>query len=190
MKNGLLTLVPDRADVRALFAGADPTRPTGVHFVSPTRFGAQVGAAIQRDFSRYLALALLVVLALVVAIFRDLGRILLALVPVATGLLVMFGVMGWLGIAFNLFNIVATVLVIGLCVDYGIFMVSKVTGASDAGADLSVLVSGLTTLAGFGVLVLARHPSLHSIGVTVLLGIGAAIPAALLVIPALRGERR
>jgi predicted RND superfamily exporter protein len=51
--------------------------------------------------------------------------------------------------------------------------------------DRAVLVSGLTTLAGFGALVLARHPALHSIGVTVLLGIGAAIPAALLVIPAL-----
>ena len=36
-----------------------------------------------------------------------------------------------------------------------------------------------------GALVMARHPSLHSIGVTVLLGISAAIPAALFVIPAL-----
>ena len=50
----------------------------------------------------------------------------------------------------------------------------------------AVLLAGLTTLAGFGALVLARHPALHSIGLTVLLGIGAAMPTALLVIPALR----
>ncbi|MDY0268432.1 MMPL family transporter [Trichloromonas sp.] len=189
VKSGMLTLVPDSAEARELFAGENPARPAGVHFVSPTGFGTEVGAAIQRDFSRYLLLSLLLVLALVVVIFRDRRRILLALVPVVTGLLAMFGIMGALDIPFNLFNIVATVLVIGLCVDYGIFMVGNGTGAGAAGVDLSVLVSGLTTLAGFGVLVLARHPALHSIGVTVLLGIGAAIPAALWVIPALRGER-
>lgn len=185
----LLTLAPDSAELRALFAGAEA--PPGVHLVSQAQFGATVGAAIERDFSRYLVLTLLVVGLLVIAIFRNLTRILLALVPVVTGLLVMFGVMGLCGIDFNLFNIVATVLIIGLCVDYGIFMVSKVSGENDSTADLSVLVSGLTTLAGFGILVLARHPALHSIGVTVLLGIGAAIPAALYVIPALhRGAQR
>ena len=35
---------------------------------------------------------------------------------------VMFGAMGVLGITINLFNIVASVLIIGICVDYGIFM--------------------------------------------------------------------
>jgi predicted RND superfamily exporter protein len=48
-----------------------------------------------------------------------------------------------------------------------------------------VLVSGLTTLAGLGALALAHHPTMKSIGVTVLLGVGGGIPAALLVIPAL-----
>ncbi|HAD04624.1 MAG TPA: transporter [Desulfuromonas sp.] len=183
----LLTLVPDTAAVRALFSGAGA--PTDGHLVSQARFGEIVGAAIKKDFSRYLVLTMVVVLVLVIAVFRDMKKILLTLVPVVTGLLVMFGVMGLCGIPFNLFNIVATVLIIGLCVDYGIFMVCKVSGESDGTADRSVLVSGLTTLAGFGVLILARHPAMHSIGVTVMLGIGAAIPAALLVIPALyRGE--
>jgi predicted RND superfamily exporter protein len=109
----------------------------------------------------------------------------LALVPVVTGLLSMLGIMGMLGIEFNLFNIVATILIIGLCVDYGIFMVCKITEGSDHAADRAVLVSGLTTLAGFGSLVLARHPAMHSIGVTVLLGIGFGIASALLVVPAL-----
>lgn len=183
----LLTLVPDTAEVRGLFSGANA--PTDGHLVSQARFGEIVSAAIKKDFSRYLILTLVVVLILVVAVFREIKKILLTLVPVVTGLLVMFGVMGLFGIPFNLFNIVATVLIIGLCVDYGIFMVCKVSGESDGTADRSVLVSGLTTLAGFGVLILAKHPAMHSIGVTVMLGIGAAIPAALLVIPALyRGE--
>jgi predicted RND superfamily exporter protein len=120
-------------------------------------------------------------------VFRRPKRILLALVPVVTGLLSMLGIMGTLGIEFNLFNIVATILIIGLCVDYGIYMVCKITEGLDHAAERAILASGLTTLAGFGSLVLAKHPAMHSIGVTVLLGIGFGIASALLVIPALHG---
>jgi predicted RND superfamily exporter protein len=122
---------------------------------------------------------------LLAVLFRRPGKILAALVPVVTGLVMMFGIMGMLGLTFNLFNIIAAILVIGLGVDYGIFMVHRQEEGIDRATGQAVLVSGLTTLAGFGALVLARHPALHSIGVTVLLGIGTAIPAALLVIPAL-----
>jgi uncharacterized protein len=108
---------------------------------------------------------------------------------VVTGLLVLFGAMGAIGLDFTLLNVMATILVIGLGVDYGIFMVCRLTEGYDHATDRAVLVSGLTTIAGFGALILARHPALHSIGVTVLLGIGAAIPAALLVIPAFHRER-
>ena len=57
----------------------------------------------------------------------------------------------------NLFNIIATVLIIGLCVDYGIFMVSHAGGETDPATSRAVLVSGLTTIAGFGVLAWWRH---------------------------------
>ena len=180
----VLTLVPDtprvvaalREDLRAL---------PGVRLVSQSHFGDSVGKAIIHDFTRYMALTSALVFALLVAIFRTPSRIMLAMVPVVTGLVCMLGIMGMLGLEFNIFNIAATILIIGLCVDYGIFMVCKLTEGSDHTTNRSVLVSGLTTLAGLGALALARHPSMHSIGITVLLGIGAGIPAALLVIPAL-----
>jgi predicted RND superfamily exporter protein len=64
-------------------------------------------------------------------------------------------------------------------------MVAKISHGLDLATQRAVFVSGLTTLAGFGALVMARHPALHSIGLSVLVGIGAAIPSALLVIPAI-----
>jgi predicted RND superfamily exporter protein len=118
-------------------------------------------------------------------LFRNLKKVLLSLIPVVTGILFMIGVMGSLGIAFNLFNVVAAILIIGLGVDYGIFMVTKMTQGLDDATEKAVFVSGLTTIAGFGALILARHPALHSIGLSVLIGIGAAIPAALVIIPAM-----
>ena len=180
----VLTLVPDNPKVLARLSGDLKDLP-GVQIVSQSRFGDQMGDAIVRDFSRYMWLTSLLVLAMVVALFRKPRRIMLVLVPVVTGLTCMFGIMGLLGVEFNIFNIAATILVIGICVDYGIFMVCRLAGESDPAATRAVLVSGLTTLAGLGALALARHPSMHSIGLTVLLGVGAGIPAALLVIPAL-----
>jgi predicted exporter len=64
-------------------------------------------------------------------------------------------------------------------------MIYRVTEGHDRSTDLAVLLGGLTTVAGIGMLVLARHPALHSIGITLLLGLAGAIPSALLVIPAL-----
>lgn len=180
----VLTLVPDRAELVALLA-SDLKGLPGVRLVSQSAFGDNVSRAIIKDFTRYMVVTSLLVLVLVIALFRKPSRILLVLVPVITGLICMLGCMGLFGIEFNIFNIAATILVIGLCVDYGIFMVCRLTEGSNHAAGRAVLVSGLTTLAGLGSLALARHPSMHSIGITVLLGIGTGIPAALLVIPAL-----
>jgi predicted exporter len=182
----VMTLVPDTPETIDSLTGRIEGIP-GVRLVSPARFGDDIGRTIRREFSWYIVLTLLLVLALVVAVFRRPKRILLALVPVVTGLVSMLGIMGMLGMEFNLFNIVATILIIGLCVDYGIYIVCKITDGLDHAAERAVLASGMTTLAGFGSLVLARHPAMHSVGVTVLLGIGFGIASALLVIPALHG---
>lgn len=183
----VLTLVPDTPALLATL-DADLQALPGVRLVSQSRFGDHVGAAIIHDFTRYLWVTSALVLALLIVVFRRPRRILLVLVPVVTGVICMLGIMGMLGVEFNIFNIAATILIIGLCVDYGIFMVCRLSEGSDHTANRAVLVSGLTTLAGLGALALARHPSMSSIGITVLLGIGSGIPAALLVIPALCGK--
>jgi predicted exporter len=185
----IMTLVPDTRETTVVFDGIKETMPF-IRMVSQNRFKTYMGRSISRDFFGFLAKASLVVVILVGFFFHNLKKVLLALVPVLTGVLVMAGIMGWFGIGFNLFNIIATLLVIGLSVDYGIFMVCQLSDNVRHHTELAVLVSGLTTLAGFGALALARHPALNSIGVTVLLGIGAAIPAALWVIPAFYPSER
>ena len=180
----VLTLVPDTPEIAALLNHNDFNR-SGIQFASQNQFRQTISKAIADDFIHFILKASAVVILLLCLFFRNLKKVLLALIPVVTGMLFMVGVMGGLGIAFNLFNIVAAILIIGLGVDYGIFMVSIISQGLDATTQRAVFVSGLTTLAGFGALVLARHPALHSIGLSVLVGISAAIPSALLVIPAM-----
>ncbi|MCK5912956.1 MAG: MMPL family transporter, partial [Desulfuromusa sp.] len=184
----LLTLIPDRPELVSALVDEFSQFP-GINLVSQQRFSQQLSQEIGADFSRFISLAGIAVVILLLLLFRRLPEVLLALLPVLTGLLVMFGGMSWLGLEMNLFNVVASILIIGLGVDYGIFMVCHGQQEEDLASSRAILISGLTTLVGFGALVLAKHPALHSIGLTVLLGISAAVPTAVLVIPAFRPKR-
>jgi predicted exporter len=179
----VLTLVPDTPQVAALFS-KNKKLPFAARFVSQSGFNQTISRAMIKNFFQYIITASLVILVFLILLFHKAGKVLCAMIPVITGLLFMFGVMGWKGIEFNLFNIIATILVIGLSVDLGIFMVSRISGGDEANTGLAVLLGGLTSLVGMGALTLARHPALYSIGITVLLGMCGAIPSALLVIPA------
>jgi predicted exporter len=184
----LVSLLPDRPEVIEALQAQLAAIP-GVTLVSQARFGRQLSSEIATDFRQFILSAGLAVLLLLILLFRRVSSVLLASLPVVTGLLVMFGVMARLGLELNLFNVIASILIIGLGVDYGIFMVCHAEQEQDLASSKAILISGLTTLVGFGALVLAEHPALHSIGITVLLGIGAAVPTAVLVIPAFRPKR-
>jgi predicted RND superfamily exporter protein len=75
--------------------------------------------------------------------------------------------------------------VLALSVDYGVFMTARLGGAVSAETERAVLLSGLTSLSGFGALLLARHPALFSLGLTVSLGLFAALISALVLLPCL-----
>ena len=182
-----MTLVPDTKQIIDLI-DRDRGRPAGVHLVSQGRFREIIGRALTDNFVRYIVLAFVVIIVSVSILFRSVKKVLLALLPVVTGLLLMFGAMGFLGIEFNLFNIVASVLVISLGVDLGIFMICNLSEGYEHTANLGILLGGLTSFVGLGALTLARHPAISSIGVTVLLGLLGVIPSALFVIPALYGK--
>jgi predicted exporter len=62
--------------------------------------------------------------------------------------------------------------VVSMGVDYGVFL-GEVRGDPQAlrATWLAVLVSGLSTILGFGMLALSDHPSLRSIGLAAGLGV-------------------
>ncbi|WP_031388630.1 MMPL family transporter [Desulfonatronum thiodismutans] len=190
-RTAILTLIPDEPALHALL-------PSETRLVSQTLLGQHIAAALHRDMTRFLLAAGVFVVLMTAILFRDPRRMLQALTPALAGLSALIVVVTLLNIPFNLYSVAATFLVLGLGVDYGIFMAMRHdTQRNSLGTDLgtgldtaldtewAVLVSGLTTLLGFGALVLADHPALHSIGLTVLIGIAAAIPAALFVVPSL-----
>jgi hopanoid biosynthesis associated RND transporter like protein HpnN len=133
----------------------------------------------------------LIAIALIVMIhFRSLVAVVLALIPVGLGTLWLAGLMGWLKMPFNPANIMTLPLVIGIGVTNGIhilnrFAEERTPGILARSTGKAVLVSGLTAIAGFGSLILAKHQGIHSLGVIMAIGIATCMIAGLTFVPAL-----
>ncbi|MFW5488900.1 MAG: MMPL family transporter [Desulfovibrio sp.] len=182
----VMTLLPDTAQLTRMFT-PEVEQKLNARLVSGSRFREMLGEAMRRDVVRFGSTAFVAIALLTALLFRNMRKTLLALLPVGIGVTAVLGAMEIAGHSLNLFHIVSIPLVMGLGADYGIFMVCRRRAQFNHGTERAVLVSGLTTLAGFGSLTMARHPALFSIGLTVLTGISAAMLTALLLVPRLDG---
>ncbi len=137
------------------------------------------------------ALYALIAIALLVFLhFRKISCVVLALIPVAIGSIWMVGMMGVLGIPFNPANIMTLPLVIGIGVTNGIHILNRFAEelhpsilARSTGK--AVLVSGLTTIAGFGSLIVAKHQGIESLGWVMATGTATCMFVGLTFLPAI-----
>ena len=180
----IITMLPDNKLVTDYYT-PQKEKELGVRLVAQSRFKSALEQEMKRDIIKFISRSGLLVTVLILGLFRNLRRAALALFPAVFGVTVTFGLLGLLQIPLNIFHIVALPLVIGLGADYGIFMVFQEIRKPSPWTAKAVKISGLTTLAGFGVLIFAKHPSLHSLGATVAIGITAALCCAVFVLPQL-----
>jgi hypothetical protein len=109
---------------------------------------------------------------------------------VAIGTIWMVGFMGWFGIPFNPANIMTLPLVIGIGVTNGIHILNRFAEEQQPSilaksTGKAVLISGLTTVAGFGSLILAKHQGIQSLGYVMAVGTATCMTAGLTFLPAL-----
>jgi hypothetical protein len=155
-------------------------------------FGTLEGLkAMQQGFAWAGLYALIVIVIVLAADFRTLTNTLLALAPLAIGTLLTLGVMGILGVALNPANMIALPLIVGVGVDNGVhvlhdylsrrrrhnYSLARTTG-------IGIAVSALTTILGFGTLMVANHRGLVSLGLVLTLGVTFCMVAALMLLPA------
>jgi len=83
------------------------------------------------------------------------------------------------GTPIHILHLIGLILVMGMGVDYGIFVWDSAGSRDDTCATMqSLLLSALTTIFVFGVMGLSAHPVLHAIGRTTALGIALAFVLA------------
>ncbi|PYJ62369.1 MAG: RND transporter [Verrucomicrobia bacterium] len=122
--------------------------------------------------------------------FRSTTCVILSLLPVGVGTIWMVGFMGWFDIPFNPANIMTLPLVIGIGVTSGIHILNRFAEerkpsilAKSTGK--AVFVSALTTIVGFGSLMLAKHQGIASLGCVMAVGTTTCMVAALTFLPAI-----
>ncbi|MCF8068335.1 MAG: MMPL family transporter [Desulfobacterales bacterium] len=138
-------------------------------------FVSKILELILSEFVKLGSLALFSTILLLSIYTGNLFRTIRFFLPLAQAIIFTFGFMGWFNIPLNLMAVLVIIFVFGLVVDYSLFLghasFRSQNEVSHAGS--AVTVSALTTLFGIGALLFARHPALHNIGFTALLGIGS-----------------
>lgn len=173
----LLPDVPELLEIKSF--------PPGVLLLSPMQVADDINSSVSADFTRLGYTAFFVVIVLLSLFFRRPVDIFIASVPMLTALGCIMLCLGLWGRPLNLFAVCVLPLVLGLCVDYGTFMLHFLHGKLGQCTRKSILLSGLSTLSGFASLLLADHPALFSLGLTVSLGLVVAIPTTLWLLPKL-----
>jgi hypothetical protein len=145
---------------------------------------------LKRSYEQAAQYSLIAIILLVLFHFRSALCVALALMPVGVGFLWLGAIMVAFDIPLNPANIMTLPLVIGIGVTNGIHILNRFAEEQTPNilarsTGKAVLVSGLTTIAGFGSLTLAKHQGIQSLGYVMSIGLTTCMLAGLTALPAL-----
>jgi hypothetical protein len=147
---------------------------------------------MERAYKQGTLYAIVVVTVITALTIRRWRETLLALVPLGLGLLWTLGLMVFFDLKLTLGNVFGIPLILGAATEFGSNIVLRfVEGQAHDGpliarsTVMAVLVNGLTTIVGFGSLMLAHHRGIFGLGLLLTLGMVTSLTAALTVLPVL-----
>lgn len=164
--------------------------PLGGHVTGMPLLEEQLRKLLERDLLRITLASLGLVVLLLFAYYRRLRPVVVVLLPLSLAW-VLFGTsLVVLGIPLHLYNLLAVPLVIGYGIDDHIFLVHRYQVSGDirsslATAGRAIVLTTLSTVAGFLALLIAHFPGLRQFGLSGALAVLLCLLAALLVLPAL-----
>jgi predicted RND superfamily exporter protein len=151
----------------------------------------QAGVSIEGGFRSASLLAVGALLILLFIDFRSIRYTLLAVAPLGVGVLWMWGSMSFLGMDYNFANVIAFPLTLGIGIASGVHILHRYRQEGERNivavvqhTGMAIFLSAATTMAGFGSLALAQHQGAASLGVLLLVGVGACLVTATLLLPA------
>ena len=149
-------------------------------------------AAMKRGFQGAALYALGAIVLVLALDFRSLRYTLLALTPLALGVAAALGILGLVGIPLNPANMIAFPLILGVGVENGVHVLHDFLARSRktpytlrCATGRGILVAALTTILGFGTLMIAQHRGQVGLGFTLSLGVTCCMLASLVFLPAL-----
>ena len=151
---------------------------------------------LARDAAYTLVLAAIIILLLLFIMEGSITKGFLVFTPLTFGLIWTMGTMGWLGIKLSIATVGLGAMILGLGVEYGVFMLTRYKEERSKGKNQleslkvavpgvgsAILGSGGTTIVGFLALTLSIMPMMQHLGISLALGIFYSLFAAVFVAP-------
>jgi len=183
-RTGVITYlrgVRDAAAVRESLADLP-----GVNWFEQRAFLNEIFGRFRDRTLRQAALGSLFVLPLLMLRYRGLRRALAAFLPSILSTLVVLSLFALLGHEINLLHAISLLVVMGMGVDFGIYLVDSVESRRALGATLiSILLCCLSTIFGFGTLAFSSHRGVASLGALLVVAMLWTLAANLVLLPAL-----
>jgi len=183
-RTAVVTYLRGLRDPEALRARLDDL--PGVHYFEQRTFLNDLYSRYRDQTLRLVALGSAVVLLILIARYRDWRLALAAFLPSLLVPVIVLSSFALAEVEVHLMHAVSLLMVMGMGVDYGIFIVDSAEEGSEFGATLvSCILCALTTVLSFGALAISSQPPLRAIGLTTGIGITLALvlaPVALLVL--------
>ena len=144
---------------------------------------------INSDFTKIALMTSLLVFFVLLIMYGRIELTLVSFIPMFISWVWILGIMGMAGIQFNIINIIISALIFGLGDDYSLFIMDGLLQEYKTGKKnllsfkSSIILSAVTTIAGMGVLIFAKHPALRSIALISIIGIVCVVVMAQILIP-------
>ena len=139
----------------------------------------KLSGVLNDDFNVVLGISSLFVLVVLLLSFRNLAIALIAFLPMSMSWYIVLGVMGLLGLEFNLINIVISTFIFGIGVDYSIFVMDGLLGKDNPKLltyhKTAIFFSAVVLILSIASLMFAVHPAISSIGLSTLIGMASTI---------------
>jgi len=147
---------------------------------------------MQQGYVRGGVYALITIVGVTLMHFRRLKPTWLALLPLGVAALWMLPCMALFGVQMNIANLIVIPLFMGMAIDNGIHLVDRALEPPRAASERTtqstgkaVVLATLTTIAGFGSLMVARHAGIFSFGLLLALSVTCNLVAVFTVLPLL-----
>ncbi len=144
---------------------------------------------LTKDIVLITMISFMLIAILLYADFRRIGITFICLLPLILGIIWMLGTMPLLGVELNFMNSIAAALILGVGIDYSIHLMHRYLEGGGMGVAVDqtgrgIVVAAITTMVGFGSIILSDFPGLSSMGAVTLLGVGYCLLLTLTLLPA------
>lgn len=188
--NSLLTSITvSKSTVDAL--KSEIRQHDNVYIMDVAEIASSMLSSVKSDFNFLLYFSSSIVFLSLLLVYGRIELTLFAFFPMLLSWVWILGLTSFFDIKFNFVNIILTTFIFGLGDDYSIFITDgliqkyKTKKDSITSYKSAVILSGLTTIIGTGVLIFAKHPSIQSIALISMLGIGTIMFITLYVQPSI-----